>query len=84
MDMHQYHLGFLDKAVKQSVKEGIELEAALETLLHEDTIDSFDSEETPLLDGITTRDIYGTKSHQKKPLTSINAVFSAILLFNIF
>ena len=77
MDMHEYHLGFLNKAVQLSVEKEIDVETALKMLLQEDESSQNDVTE---------------KSTIKKPkmdklqkhLTPLNAVFSALVLSNWF
>ncbi|EAZ92381.1 hypothetical protein [Crocosphaera chwakensis] len=85
MDMHEYHLGFLNEAVQLSVEKQIDVETALEMLLQQNQ-----SPESNLTENyISTkkdRDIDNdfSGSQLEKHLAKLNAVFSVILLSNWF
>ena len=88
MDMREYHLGFLNQAVQLSVEKNIDVEAALELILEEESGSSETTKEQPLFNSINQLENESSTAisnqGKRKHLTQLKAVFSAILLFNVF
>ncbi len=79
MNMHEYHLGCLNEAVKLSVEKQIDVEAALEILLQQNQ-----SLELNVAKKDKDMDNDFSGSQLEKHLAKLNAVFSVILLSNWF